>query len=128
MRVLLDTQALLWYSAGDSRLSDRARAVIEDGNNDRLVSIAGLWEIAIKCSVGKLNLADPFDQFVQQAIKEVRCDVLDISIEHLVRMTLLPFHHRDPFDRVMIAQSQIERVDVVSIDGAWDAYGVKRHW
>jgi PIN domain nuclease of toxin-antitoxin system len=128
VRILLDTQALLWYSAGDTKLSARARSVIEDVNNDRVLSVASLWEIAIKLSLHKLQLTGPFDDFAKEAIDQLHCSVLDIGLTHLGRLSDLPFHHRDPFDRLIIAQSLVEGIEIVGIDAAWDAYGVKRHW
>jgi PIN domain nuclease of toxin-antitoxin system len=103
LRVLLDTQAFLWYCAGDARLSNHARAWIEDRGNERLSSAASLFESAIQLSLGKLSLSDPFDQFVSDGISKLRCIVLDLTVPHLAKLSVRPFHHRDPFDRMLVA-------------------------
>ena len=128
MKILLDTHAFLWYSAGDSRLSEHARSMIEDRENDRLLSVASLIEMALKASLGKLTLSDSFEQFANNGIVRLQCRVFDITIPHLGRLSTLPFHHRDPFDRILIAQTLVENIDIVSVDQELDAYGVRRHW
>lgn len=128
MKLLLDTHALLWFISGDTALSSKGRALIEDVANDKLVSIASLWEIAIKHSLGKLPLAKPFDQLIPEQLQRNGFDVLALTVEHTVKVAQLPFHHRDPFDRMLAAQCLVEDLPVVSNDDAFDAYGVKRFW
>ncbi|MGA7731655.1 MAG: type II toxin-antitoxin system VapC family toxin [Chloroflexia bacterium] len=128
MRVLLDTQAFLWFVSGDARLSADARQLIEDTSNERIISVVSLWEIAIKFSIGKLNLALPFAIFIPQQLHKNLIDQLDITFDHLATVTILPFHHKDPFDRLMIAQAIVEQVPVISIDSTFDLYGITRLW
>jgi PIN domain nuclease of toxin-antitoxin system len=93
-----------------------------------LLSIASLWELAIKLSLGRLSLVQPFDQFVRDQLAVNVIDLLDISVSHLTELTVLPFHHRDPFDRLLIAQARVERITIVSGDSIFDAYEVERLW
>ena len=128
MRLLLDSHAFLWFIMGSANLSVNARALIEDPANERLLSVASLWEIAIKTSFGKLTLSAPFDELIPAQLKLNGIDLLNIKVDHLSTLTTLPFHHRDPFDRLIIAQAIVEKLPVISLDGAFDAYGVTRHW
>jgi PIN domain nuclease of toxin-antitoxin system len=128
MRVLLDTQTFIWFIRGDSRLSSKARYAIEDTANIRLFSIASLWEMAIKMSIGKLNLGLPFALLIPQQLDENLIERLEITVDHLAVVARLPFHHNDPFDRLLVAQALVEQIPIVSIDLALDAYGVTRLW
>ena len=103
MKFLLDTHVLIWFLDGNLRLSSRARQLVEDENNEVFVSIVSLWEIAIKNSLGKLELAQPFEQMFPRQLQENSIEILDISVEHLNAVRILPFHHRDPFDRLILA-------------------------
>jgi PIN domain nuclease of toxin-antitoxin system len=126
--LLLDTHALLWFLAGDPRLSARARAVIEDRRNQRLFSIAGAWEIAIKVSLGKLELAAPFEHIIPGLLHANAIELLSIRPEHVARLIDLPTHHRDPFDRILVTQALVEGATLVSADAILDDYGVARIW
>jgi len=128
MNLLLDTHAFLWFIAGDSNLSQTARSAIEDVNNDRYVSVASLWEIAIKISIGKFILDEPFEVLIPEQLAKNRIELLNISVAHTARVASMPFHHRDPFDRLIAAQAKIEQLTLVSVDAAFDAYGVTRLW
>lgn len=128
MRFLLDAHALIWFLEGDARLSSRARALIESPNHELFVSLVSLWEIAIKTSLGKLTWAAPFAVLFPAQLESNSIEVLDISLEHLHQVTLLPFHHRDPFDRLLIAQAQVEGWPLVSVDAVFDFYSVQREW
>ncbi|MDX6498221.1 MAG: hypothetical protein QOG23_1481 [Blastocatellia bacterium] len=128
MRLLLDTHAFLWFIMGSGNLSVNARALIENPANERLVSVASLWEIAIKPSLGKLTLSAPFNELIPAHLNLNGIDLLNIKVDHLSNLTTLPFHHRDPFDRLIIAQAIVEKLPVISLDGAFDTYGVTRHW
>lgn len=128
MRFLLDTHSLLWFLSGDASLSQRARRIIEDSDAVILASIASLWEIAIKHSLGKLKLAQPFNELFPYQLSINSISVLDIQIRHVARISDLPFHHRDPFDRLLAAQSLAEEIPIVSGDAALDAYGLERIW
>lgn len=121
MRLLLDSNAFLWAYARPEELSAASRHAIADIANDRWVSIASLWEIAIKLSIGKLSL--PNDNLAA-AISHLAVTVLPISVVHIGRAQALPFHHRDPFDRMMIAQAMEEGLTIVTRDRHFPAYGV----
>ena len=129
MSTLLDTQAFLWFVTGDSRLSAAARAAIEDpAAAGKLISIASAWEMAIKTSLGKLILAEPFGILVPRELHRNGFRLYPIELRHLSTVASLPFHHRDPFDRLIAAQAMEDGLTVVSSDAAFDAYGVKRVW
>ncbi len=128
MRLLLDAHAFLWFVGGDPRLSASARASIEDPGNTRLLSIASLWEIAIKVTTGKLTLNRPFEMIFPHQLIFNDITLLDIGIDHVTAVTTLPLHHRDPFDRLLIAQAMVEDIPIVSADSAFDAYTVSRLW
>src|SRR4051794_40633258 len=128
MRLLLDTHALLWFIIGDSKLSTTARVAIEDPRNEKLVSAGSIWEIAVKVSLGKLTLAEPFGVIIPRELGRNGFVILPITTAHADRISTMPFHHRDPFDRLLIAQAQQEALTVVGLDPQFDAYGVKRIW
>ncbi|MEW6367050.1 MAG: type II toxin-antitoxin system VapC family toxin [Acidobacteriota bacterium] len=128
MKALLDTEAFLWFLSGDPRLSASARGIIEKPENDILLSIASIWEIAIKMSIGKLNLSSPIDEFIPQQLALQHIGVLNLELPHVLRVATLPFHHRDPFDRILVAQALTENLSIVCSDAAFDAYGVGRLW
>lgn len=128
MRLLLDTHAFLWFVVGSSALSVTARSLIEDEGNEKLVSIASAWEMAIKASLGRLAVAQPFDAVLGEQISRNGFSLLSVSLAQLATVSTLPFHHRDPFDRLLVAQAMVEQLDVISVDDAFDAYGVRRLW
>lgn len=126
MRLLLDTHAFLWWVSDDARLPRRARRLIEQGQC--FVSVASCWEMAIKVSLRKLTLSDPVDRFVHEQLAANGFSLLTISLEHAGRVADLPFHHRDPFDRLLVAQALIDELAMVSADEIFRAYGVTRVW
>ncbi len=128
MNLLLDTNALLWFIGGSSRLSALGRAHIEDPANQKLVSVASIWEIAIKASIGKLTLTQPFDALFPHQLDINGFGLLSIEIRHTSQLSRLPFHHRDPFDRLIIAQALDAKSTVLTPDTAFDSYGVNRIW
>jgi PIN domain nuclease of toxin-antitoxin system len=125
---LLDTHAFLWFCQNDLSLSSVAKAIIEDPANRKLVSLASCWEIAIKAGLGKLNLGEPSKTYIPNAIVRTGFELLPISLAHATAVETLPLHHRDPFDRMLIAQAILEAMPIVSTDVAFDPYGVKRVW
>jgi PIN domain nuclease of toxin-antitoxin system len=127
MTYLLDTHTFLWFVNDDPLLSNSAKSLIES-EVDLLLSVASLWEIAIKVSIGKLGLPESYEMFISKQIAINDIDILPIKLEHLAVVAKLGFHHRDPFDRLIIAQSMVESIGVISIDAAFDSYGVKREW
>ncbi|MBK1986758.1 type II toxin-antitoxin system VapC family toxin [Sphaerospermopsis aphanizomenoides BCCUSP55] len=126
MKQLLDTHTLLWFTMGDPRISSNLRLQIE--NNDNLLSIASVWEIAIKHSIGKLTLALGFDDFVEQQIIGNGIILKEIDQQHISVVSQLPLHHRDPFDRMLIAQAIVENIPIISADSKFDAYPIQRLW
>ena len=127
MKLLLDTHTFLWFIDDSPQLSRRAKALLES-DNDLLLSIANLWEIAIKHRLNKLTLPAAYDVFIPQQVAVNDIEILPISMSHLAAVSILPLHHRDPFDRLLIAQAQVECIAVVSVDTAFDAYSVQRLW
>ncbi len=131
MDVVLDTHAFLWFANGDSRLSSTARELIADRSSTRYLSTASLWEMAIKVSIGKLTLAVPYDILVPAVVEANGLDLLSISMAHASGVAQLAFprrDHRDPFDRLIVAQCQAENLPLVSADDKLDAYEISRLW
>jgi PIN domain nuclease of toxin-antitoxin system len=128
MRALLDTHAFLWFVSGSNKLSATARRRIADSDNDLFLSVASLWEIAIKTSLGRLELLRPFDQLIPEQLEENAIAVLPIEVRHLSKIIDLPFSHRDPFDRLIIAQSIVENFPVISGDPAFSQYPIRLIW
>ncbi len=128
MMLLLDTHTLLWWLDGDSRLSKKARTLIENKETKVFVSAASAWEIATKVRIGKLPGAVEVAEHLPEVIHQQDFTSLEISIEHARRAGLLPGKHRDPFDRMLIAQSQIEDIALVSNEQLFDQFGIRRVW
>jgi len=128
MTLLLDTHPLLWFALNDPRLSVTARAAILDPANQKWASPASYWEIAIKISTGKYTLHVPYEDFWRNAIDANGFQILHILPRHTALLTTMPYHHRDPFDRLLIAQALAEGMSVVSADPIVDSYGVARVW
>lgn len=128
MNVLLDTHTILWFALGDAKLSKAGRSAIEDPANDKFISPASYWEIAIKMSLGKYSLSAPHDVFFQTTITNNGYQILAIEPRHTAALIPLPFHHRDPFDRLLIAQAIVEDMPIVSSDTILDAYPIRRMW
>lgn len=128
MRLLLDTHAFLWFVAGDGRLSKSARDHIEDQSHELLISIASLWEMAVKVSLGKLDVPRPLAEFVQSHLALCSIGCLEIIPQHTYAVAELPFHHRDPFDRLLAVQCLSEGLSLVSADPVFEKYGVRRVW
>jgi PIN domain nuclease of toxin-antitoxin system len=124
MRLLLDTNALLWWRDGSPRLSARASEEIGDPHNDIVISVTSLWEIAIKRGIGKLRFPEPFEE----VMAEEGFRLLPIDYGHLRTLDTLPLRHRDPFDRLLIAQSIAENLPIVTSDPAFALYDVKTFW
>lgn len=127
-RYLLDTHALLFMDQAPDRLSDASKALIEDTRNRLFVSIASLWELQIKSMFGKLTLPLAVDRMMLRQQRENDIDLLPIAIAHVVEQAALPFHHRDPFDRMLIAQARVEGLTLLSRDAAMQNYDVAVQW
>ncbi|MBA2409919.1 MAG: type II toxin-antitoxin system VapC family toxin [Gammaproteobacteria bacterium] len=128
VRVLLDTHALLWWLFDDKRLSALARKLIAAADNDLIVSSASAWEITTKYRIGKLPSAGDVPTRLPVYLRKARMSVLTISLEHAMVAGALPGPHRDPFDRMLIAQSQLEHMPVITVDSIFRDYGVRTCW
>jgi PIN domain nuclease of toxin-antitoxin system len=128
MRLLLDTHTFIWFVTDNPRLSLTAKALIEDEYNEKLLSIASIWEMAIKHSLGKLNFELPFMVFIEQQMLQNSMSLLNVQISHLNVVANLSLHHRDPFDRLIIAQAMVEQIPIVGVDKVLDSYSVQRLW
>lgn len=128
MTILLDTHVALWYWWDDPRLSHMAKEAIRDAANRKLISTASCWEIAIKVSLKKLDLGVPYRGFIHEQMVKTNFEPLPIGDEHMARLAELPFHHRDPLDRRLVAQAIAEGIPIVSGDVQLDAYGAARIW
>jgi PIN domain nuclease of toxin-antitoxin system len=128
VRVLIDTHVFIWYVQNSERLPRLVAALINDGRNDILFSIASVWEMAIKQSTGKLNLGVPYASFIEEQMRLNNMELLPVRLEHLEVVTTLPFHHRDPFDRILIAQAIVEDIILISADSVFSLYPVQRMW
>ena len=127
MKILLDTHALIWWLGNESKLSRRASSIIANQKNTVLVSAAIAWELAIKVNLGKVDALSLTTELSRYAAEE-GFEELPISMEQAVRAGLLPLHHRDPFDRLLVAQAQGLNVPILSADTVLDQYDVKRLW
>jgi PIN domain nuclease of toxin-antitoxin system len=128
VRLLLDTHTFLWWVADAPELSAEARQAIARSRNECFVSLASLWEIAIKTSLGKLEISGTLERFIPEQLAANRFRELGIEIRHVARAARLPFHHRDPFDRLLAAQALEEGLTIVSADPVFRRYRVKRIW
>jgi PIN domain nuclease of toxin-antitoxin system len=128
MNYLLDTHTFLWFLSDSVELSATAKAVIEDPQNTIYLSMASVWEMAIKASIGKLELPLPAVTFVNQQLEANDIHLLDIKTQHLGIVETLPFHHKDPFDRLIIAQSISENLSLLSADNIFRRYPVTLIW
>jgi PIN domain nuclease of toxin-antitoxin system len=127
MAFIIDTQAFIWHATGDSKLSRRARQIIES-DEVCLISAASIWEMAIKYNLGNLVITEPFADLINGQISSYEYTVYPIELRHIFLISSLERHHKDPFDRLIIAQSIVDNIPVVSIDSIFDDYSVKRIW
>ncbi len=127
MKVLLDTHTLIWFLNGDKNISLRAIELIEDTKNIKFISIASIWEIAIKISIDKLRFENGFEAFLNLII-DSGFEILPINFDHVLTVSRLEFIHRDPFDRLIIAQSKNESIPIITIDDKIKLYQVKTIW
>ena len=127
MHYLLDTHSFLWFINGDKALSKIARTSIEDNSSVKYISIASFWEISIKLCIGKLKLDFPYDELKDQVV-ENGFEILPITFEHTSKLASLKFIHKDPFDRMIIAQAIIENLSVISKDRNFQHYAIKQIW
>ena len=128
MRALLDTCAFLWWITNDDQLSTRARRIIEDAEHVLFLSAASGWEIAIKARLGRLRLSDDLPGFISEQLRVNAIEILPIQMSHALHVAALPDHHKDPFDRLLVAQSQLERIPILTIDPQIAKYSVTVIW
>lgn len=124
MRVLVDTQVWLWALVADARLGTKARALLASPKNEPLFSAASAWEIAIKYRIGRLSLPDEPERFIPARLARDRFGSLPIDVRHAARVSSLPDHHRDPFDRLLVAQAQIEDLPLLTADRTLSRYDI----
>ena len=125
MTILLDTHCWLWWLTEPERLRDSALALLVNPDNTLLLSAASSWEIAIKYSIGKLPLPEPPDTFIPARLERDSIGSLPIEHSHTIKTATLPYHHNDPFDRLLIAQSMVERVPIMTADKIFSAYDIE---
>jgi len=128
MRILLDTHTFLWWITDDQRLSSHSIELISDGNNELLFSAASGWEIAIKAGLGRLDIPEPLDRFVSEQLSRNHIGVLPVQLSHALHVFTLPQAHRDPFDRLLVAQAQVEGLSILSSDKRLSDYDVDVLW
>jgi len=128
MRLLLDTHTFLWWINNDPSLSESARIAISSKVNECYLSLASCWELAIKTSIGKLQLTKSVDRFIPEELAANDFQLLSIDFRHVAKVETLSFHHRDPFDRLLVAQALIEKMTIISADTVLSEYGIKRLW
>jgi PIN domain nuclease of toxin-antitoxin system len=128
MNFLLDTHTLIWWSIDPIRLSQQARNLLDDESNTVFLSIISVWEMQIKLQIGKLTLQMPLPELIKDQQETNDLQLLPIELTHIYALTNLPNHHRDPFDRLLIAQATVEQVPIISIDSVFDNYPIQRLW
>jgi len=128
MKVLIDTHVFLWWITNDPRLSPRAREIIADGANVVFLSAASGWEIAIKAKLGRLRLPDEPERFILKQLELNAIEVLPVQMSHALHVYALPYHHQDPFDRLLIAQARLEKVPILTADPQISRYEVEVIW
>jgi PIN domain nuclease of toxin-antitoxin system len=128
VRVLLDTHAFLWWNADEDRLSADARAIISDGRTEVLVSVASIWEVATKVAKGRLDIPDEVGRYIADRLDRNRWLSLPIDVAHVIRAAALPRIHPDPFDRMLVAQAQLEGIPILTKDALLTRYDVETIW
>jgi PIN domain nuclease of toxin-antitoxin system len=128
MKLLIDTQCWLWWFAEPDRLQEETIVQISDESNEIWLSVASVWELGIKVGLGKLPLPEPLDRYLASRMKQLGARSLEIRTDHALQAGGLPLHHRDPFDRMLIAQAQVEGMTIVTSDRMFELYEVKVLW
>lgn len=128
MQILLDTHAFLWLAINSPQLSAKAQKIFLNSENELFLSSASVWEMAIKFSLGKLSFHKPFESYILEALQSNDIQLLNVNFRHFARVASLPFHHRDPFDRLLISQLLEEKLTLLSCDSLFDLYEIKRIW
>jgi len=128
LKYLLDTHTLLWVVTDSPKLSKKAKKLYLETDNTILFSLASIWELAIKSSLGKIEFDKSLENFIEENVMKNNIQILNIELPHLLRVEKLPFHHRDPFDRLLISQLIENNLSIISYDKTFDLYDVKRIW
>jgi PIN domain nuclease of toxin-antitoxin system len=128
VRLLLDSHTLIWAVDNPPQLGQRAIAALQSPTNQLLISAGTIWELGIKTGIGKLVLSLPYRQWMSQAIIDLDLEMLPLNVEYAAAQATLPMHHKDPFDRLLVAQAQVEKITLVSCDLILDQYGISRLW
>jgi PIN domain nuclease of toxin-antitoxin system len=128
VRALLDTHAFLWFVTGHRALGPAADRLIARAESELMLSIASVWEIAIKAGLGRLDFVVPLEKFVSEQLQVNRIALLPVALDHATRVASLPHHHRDPFDWLLVSQAQMEEMPLISADAELDRYGITRVW
>ncbi len=128
MRYLLDTHALLWLITENPKLTKKVKQIYFDGENEIFLSMGSIWELAIKSSLEKISLEQSLEAFISEHVTGNNIEILEIKRPHVLRVEQLPFHHRDPFDRLIISQALEDNLLILGTDKTFDLYGIKRIW
>jgi len=128
MKYLLDTHTFLWWDLHSARLSKRVKDLLEDPTTDVILSVVNVWEIVIKSAIGKITLDDPIESIVESQLQNHGFQLLSVELNHVFRLKVLPLHHKDPFDRLLIAQALVEDAIVLTVDPLFAHYPVKTFW
>ena len=128
MRLLLDTHAFIWWSSEPEMLPKKVLAAFEDSENELTLSVASIWEMQIKVQLGKLDITEPLKDLIAIHQKEKDLQILPIFLNHVLALEKLPVHHRDPFDRILMAQASAERLIIVTKDQIFKEYPVRMFW
>jgi len=128
MKYLIDTHTLLWIVTKNKKLSKKVKDIYLNSENQIFISLASLWEMAIKINLNKLSINEPLKDFVKNQIKSNDINILDIKTKHILLLENLPYYHKDPFDRLIISQSINEQIPLLSFDKVFDKYSIKRIW
>jgi len=128
VKAFLDTHTFLWCATGDPRLPKRLALMLSDRKNTLLLSVASAWEIAIKARIGKLHLPEHVAAYIPDRLAKLGIEIAPISLDHVLATASLPLHHGDPFDRLLIAQSRVEGIPIVTVDSGFKKYGVEVLW
>ena len=128
MKLLLDTHTVIWSIDNPAKLSRSAAETIQDETNERFISIGTVWEMGIKMQLGRLTLSRPFREWIDDALVFLCASLLPVTLDDVDEQHRLPLHHRDPFDRMLVAQAQVGGLTIVSTDAAFELYGLPRVW
>ncbi len=128
MKYLLDTHTLLWLTTNDPRLSQNSKELYLNAENEIFFSMASVWELAIKSSIKKITFAKTLEDYIEEHVKGNNIEIMQIELPHVLRVESLPFHHRDPFDRLLIAQAIENNISIIGMDSIFDKYKINRIW